>query len=487
MSKYSVVVVSLLLVIAGFAFARGAAEGTGEEALSKIQWEKPIPMVDRITKQGPVEVIPAWYDDYGVKLSGRKGMLTGYILPDGWKEAIGDVKELVLTNSGGMKHDPATALNAKVFEKLTGIHLNLIEMKDPLLWPKSLAVVMAKSTDVDLFYATRAMLEIPHMSAAGWIMDMDVIWTEPTKKLFPPKQLRALKGVDGKMYGPPIVLWGQYLFYRKSWLEKAGVKVPDTWQELVTASKKVDDWARANLGPGNSGMVYPAGDPDPLHQIWAMTTYAQKKTIINEQGKVAVDKASWQLVTDLWTKGGMSKESMEYLWSAAPEVFAKGKGGFIITGGVYMNNFADPEFGTGIQNDWGVALVPKFEGFDAKGINLAGNDSFMINPYISPEKKAAAILWCDFLRSYQAQFNELYVEGNESSMISVYDHPAIKSQVSYPELRKATVAQQAGEAFPPGMMDVMQLYKEYLHRVILGQLGAEEARQKLQGEIDSIQ
>ena len=39
----------------------------------------------------------------------------------------------------------------------------------------------------------------------------------------------------------------------------------------------------------------------------------------------------------------------------------------------------------------------------------------------------------------------------------------------------------------PGMMDVMELYKEYLHRVILGQLSIDEARERLQGEIDSIQ
>lgn len=68
-------------------------------------------------------------------------------------------------------------LNAKIFEKLTGIHLDLIEMKDALLWPKSLSVAMARSEDVDIFYSTRSMLEIPHMSAARWIEPVDVLWT----------------------------------------------------------------------------------------------------------------------------------------------------------------------------------------------------------------------------------------------------------------------------------------------------------------------
>jgi len=450
-----------------------------------IEWDRPIPMVKRITGKGPVEVIPPEYNDYGVKLSGRKGMLTGYVLPEGWKEATKGVKKLVLTNSGGLPHDPATVLNAKIFEKMTGIHLEIIEMKDPLLWPKTLAVLMAKSTDVDIFYSTRSMLEIPHLSAAGWIYPVDELWTPEVQKLYPEKLLITIKGIDGKFYGSPFCLWAMHLYYRRSWLAKAGVTVPRTWQELVVASKKVDEWAKANVGPGNSGMVYAAGDPDQLHQIWSMTTFAQDKRIVQD-GRVVIDPEAWKVMTDLWLKGGMSKESTEYLWSMAPEVFAKGKAGFIITGGVYMKMFANPEFGTGIQNDWDVTLLPAWEGIGIPARAVAGNDSWMINPYISPAKIAAAMLWFDYQRSYQAQFNELYLEGNESVMTMVYDHSAVKAEVEHPDLRRETVAAQIGEMYPPGMMEVLEIFKEYLHRVILGEMDADTAREKAQAEIDSI-
>jgi len=45
-----------------------------------IKWDKPAPMADRIAGQGPVEVIPADYDDYGVKLSGKKVIKANYVL-----------------------------------------------------------------------------------------------------------------------------------------------------------------------------------------------------------------------------------------------------------------------------------------------------------------------------------------------------------------------------------------------------------------------
>ena len=111
----------------------------------------------------------------------------------------------------------------------------------------------------------------------------------------------------------------------------------------------------------------------------------------------------------------------------------------------------------------------------------------MINVSISPEKKAAAMLWFDFQRSYQAQFNELYLEGNESVMKAVYDHPAVMKEVTRTDLRRVTVEAQIGESYPPGMMEVLDIFKEYLHQVALGMQPAEPARTKAQDEIDSIQ
>jgi len=90
-----------------------------------IDWNSPASVFKRITGQGPVEVIPPELEDYGVKLAGKKGMLTGYVLPDGWRKAIGGVKKLVLTNSGSLVHDPATVINATIFEKMTESIWNL--------------------------------------------------------------------------------------------------------------------------------------------------------------------------------------------------------------------------------------------------------------------------------------------------------------------------------------------------------------------------
>jgi hypothetical protein len=46
---------------------------------------------------------------------------------------------------------------------------------------------------------------------------------------------------------------------------------------------------------------------------------------------------------------------------------------------------------------------------------------------------------------------------------------------------------QNGEMYPPGMMEVLDIFKEYLHQVALGMAPAEPSLKKAQREIDLIQ
>jgi len=453
---------------------------------SDINWNRPVSVYERITRQGDIEVIPSELEGYGLKLAGKKGMLTGYILPQGWKRAIGNVKRLVLTNSGSLVHDPATALNAKIFEKMTGIYMEFIEMKDELIWPKTLSAAMARSTDVDLFYIDRPMIDTSILATAGWIYPVDDLFPYNVQKLYPNGILMSLKDMEGHFYSTPLTLWGEYLFYRPSWLKKAGVKVPTTWQELVIASKEVDRWAKRNLGSDYSGLVCSLGDPDSVYRLWAMVTYAKNERIL-KNNKVIVDPDVWYLISDLWLKGGGAKESLEYRWPDAPEVFAKGKAGFIIAGSVFMNNFGKPEYAGAIQGDWEVVPSPAWSGIGIRGRSLGEPDTWGINNFISPEKKAAAMLWIDFYRSYQAQFNELYVEGNESCMTPVYDHPVIKRDVGHTDVRAEAVAQHMGESFPPHTEEALEMVKEYLHNIIMGKMDQATALKNLQNDINQMQ
>jgi ABC-type glycerol-3-phosphate transport system substrate-binding protein len=486
--KKKILVIVLLCVAVTWSFASLTLTVASEKPteIIEIDWNSPLSVFERITGQGPVEVIPPELEGYGVKLAGKKGMLTGYVLPEGWKEAIGGVKKLVATNSGSLVHDPATVLNAKIFEKMTGVHIEFIEMKDELIWPKTLSAAMAKSTDVDLFYVDRAMIDTSILASGKWIHPLDELFPPEVHKLYPDGVLMSMSAKDGHFYAAPLTLWGEYLFYRPSWLQKAGVRAPTTWQGLVKASKQVDEWARANMGAGYAGMVCSVGDPDSVYRLWAAITYAKDIKFL-KNNKIVLDPEVWNLMTDLWVKGGAASESIEYMWPDAPEVFAKGKAGLIIAGSVFMKKFGDPEYAGAIQGDWIVVPSPAWQGVGIRGRSLGEPDTWAINSFISSEKKAAGMLWIDFLRSYPAQFNELYVEGNESCMITVYDHPVIQREVEFPKVRAEAVAQHMGELFPPQTEEALEMVKEYLHNVVMGKMDQATAMRDLQNNIDEMQ
>jgi len=61
-------------------------------------------------------------------------------------------------------------------------------------------------------------------------------WTE--KDQFMPTAINALK-IDGELWGVPYLVNVRLLLYRKSILEKYGLKVPETWEEFIDVTSKI--------------------------------------------------------------------------------------------------------------------------------------------------------------------------------------------------------------------------------------------------------
>ncbi|WP_329126300.1 ABC transporter substrate-binding protein [Streptomyces sp. NBC_01465] len=76
------------------------------------------------------------------------------------------------------------------------------------------------------------------MAKSGQIVPLDDIIAD-VKSDFTDKDLAA-NSVDGKVYGIRMIDDPQFLYYRKSLLEKAGVQPPTTFDELMDASRKLN-------------------------------------------------------------------------------------------------------------------------------------------------------------------------------------------------------------------------------------------------------
>ncbi|MEW2579616.1 ABC transporter substrate-binding protein [Streptomyces syringium] len=112
----------------------------------------------------------------------------------------------------------------------------------------------------------------------GQVVDLTDL-VQGVKDDFHPAAL-APKTHDGRIWAVPQVIDTQVLYYRRSLLDKAGVKPPRTLDELVDAARKLTDARTKGLFLGNDGGAGVLGGT-PLH--------AAGLSLVTADGKVGFD------------------------------------------------------------------------------------------------------------------------------------------------------------------------------------------------------
>jgi multiple sugar transport system substrate-binding protein len=453
MKKNWPVVVSLIII---FMFFAGTALGQKtKKPYELIQWNKPKPISQRIGGQQ-------------------------YILPEGWKEAVAGVTKIKVSNFGALEHDPATVQNAKRFEELTGIKVELLAWAEPPIVAKTISIFAAKSGAVDVLCYDHPTTYM-QMVAGGWLHPINAIWDDPgVWKLYAPPTKKGLTAPDGRIYGSIGQVKTMMLFYRPSIVSKP----PATWVELKEIAKKVTTdkiWGFVFSAGGEMDIIYPLRDMI-YSQGGRMVDLKRQRIVINTpEGKNA-----WKMLSDMvLTDKSASTSVLEYSWMGASDMFAMGKAAMVMTHTVDANRYQDPKKAPNIQNDWAVAPPPKWDASkpDEYHASYFDIDGYMINRFINDKQKAAAMLFLDFMRSYDAHYRELIIEGNEAAVISVYDHPDAK-KIPVPEGRKAAMSRAVLETFPPTGRALTDIIKEYFAYVVAKKMEPMEALEKCQKTLD---
>jgi len=468
------IVIPLLIVIIIVMGAGITSQAKEKKAYELINWNKPVPMTERL-------------------LADR------YILPEGWEEATKGVKELVFFNSGSLKHDIATAIGMELFKQKTGISVKAIEVGGAYTFPKFLSVVTSKDPGIH-FAFIRAEVEYAQVASAGWAHRIDELWTPEVQKLYSPGLIDCLRW-DNHFYGSVNIVQYYVLYYRPSWLKAAGVKkVPETWEEVYEAAKKCREWAKKNLGPDYYGFTFGATKAGHIHiATLSALTYSQGERLL-KGGRWNLDtpefRNSWKYLINLIRDDIADVACLGYSWEDYQKVFGMGKAAMMLGYSVYTVKFSEfPE----VANDWAAVPPPKWDATqpDSNRIGYINFDAYMINNFTDDKHKAAAMLFLDFYRSKEAGMYELLVEGNDSFLPAVYEDPEIVNKVDWglakavakkigaaepvkkgitiPEVRAASARTARIEALPPGAVYVSDILSEYLGKAVLEKMDADKA------------
>jgi len=247
-------------------------------------------------------------------------------------------------------------------------------------------------------------LDDPKLTNKEWLNLKDIfpVWLESTSH-------------DGKLYGLPFDGEATLLLYRSDLYKAKNISVPQTFDELHEAARKLHDPANNFFG-GNFGYHIRLINMF----IWPSIFRAYGGEWFDKAGNPTVNsKESIEATTfyvDYLTKFAPPGVA-NWNWPESLDAFINGRLAQTFMGGSTIPVAANPAKSK-VVGKFGVGRWPK--GPAGKRVTAVWNWSFPINAAISPKTKKATWLWIQWMCSHHMQVQSSYeYKGKEESRASV--------------------------------------------------------------------
>ena len=380
----------------------------------------------------------------------------------------------------GPAKPPIDAIREEVAKKYPNIdvQLNIMPYEAGPWRDNYLAWFQAEDGNTDLI--GMGLYWLPEFAKTGWLMPLnDVISPDILKKL-KPSYLDAFTA-DGKLLalGP---WWGGIggLYYRKDLLEAAGIKPPETYEELVAAAKKL-----MAENPDMSGWTWPALKDQALVNRWVEYLNGYGGTYFDAAGKCAMNSkegvAALTFMKSLFDDGITPKEALTWKEEESQVRFGSGNAIFH-TGRQDMMFWLDDPKQSKIVGKWG--FVPMPATVAGKGAGFFEGWGFSINKFSQNPEAAKKVLEVMFDLPVQKAFN--LSQGPVQANMDVYTDPdVIKNNPNMPLIEK--VADTAIPPIPsPKFADITSILSEELHAALTGLKLPEAALNEACTQIDAL-
>ncbi|MGW5035865.1 ABC transporter substrate-binding protein [Streptomyces nigra] len=216
---------------------------------------------------------------------------------------------------------------------------------------------------------------------SGQVADLTDL-VEPVKDDFNPADI-ASHTVDGKTYGIRMIDDPQFFFYRPSLLEKAGVEVPETLDELIEAAAKLTTGKVKGLYLGND-----------LHAVINPMIWSAGADTLDEKNQIAYHThgvaEGLRKMRSLFTSGDLLLGAPTDYWD--PSALNQG-----LCAIQFCGMWAMPQMQQALGDDLGVFPFPKVTDDGAPSV-YNGGWSMFVNAkgrHVDEAKEYVKWLWID--------------------------------------------------------------------------------------------
>ena len=225
----------------------------------------------------------------------------------------------------------------------------------------------------------------------------------------------------GKVYGSPLFEDQGFLYYRKDLLQKEGMSVPQTWEQLESDATKL-----VKAGLVKYGFVFQGASYEGLTCNFMEYLASAGGTATNsDYTKATLDSsAATKAVTfmrSLVTSGATPAAVTTFQEAQAMSTFAAGQAAFLRN---WDYAYADSQAaGSATVGKVGVAPLPTFAGQSYPGYSNIGGWNMYINPH--SKNVNADLTFIKFMASTQAQTDLATYASSIPTVQSVRTSPAI--------------------------------------------------------------
>ncbi|MBB4302488.1 multiple sugar transport system substrate-binding protein [Rhodobium orientis] len=296
---------------------------------------------------------------------------------------------------------------------------------------------------------------------------------------------------DGKTYCLPVGAYWQVMHYRKDLFDKAGLKVPETFEETMEAAKFFTDnpdypgmsgYAMNNRRGAAAGQQYfewiysAGGKPWESNYPGSEEPYADQTPLLNSEKSVELVK----FFHDMVAYGPPGGE--QYQWDDRFNAFAQGKVAMINAWSVRTPGLSDPDK-SNIVGKWASAQMPHAKG--EKTVPPVGGWIMCLNKH-SKNKEAA---W-DFMRWFASPeiHKEWALIGGVPSRHSAFQDAEVQQKLPWTKelYTAAKTAWTEGRPRHPLTFEMIDAIGLQVNRAIIGEASPQEAMDTAQEKVTEM-
>ena len=229
----------------------------------------------------------------------------------------------------------------KDFEKESGLKVELTQLGEDQLSDQYNVKLNAGSEDLDVMMY-RPLQEGKLFAQNGYMADISDLVKGNAEWDWSDFQAGPVESTtfDGKVVGVPIITEREVLYYRTDLLEKSGLSVPTTLEELEAAAKKINE-----DNPDVAGFVARTARSAAVTKFSSFL-FSQGGEFINAEGKSAIGTpealSAYELYGRLINQYGPPNVSTDMSWSEAMAIFTQGGAAFYTEADSLYKNATDP-------------------------------------------------------------------------------------------------------------------------------------------------